>query len=54
MFLLLFYLVVLLFLSFSARRPRSLGGGYCKNLAWLAFRCLDWEIGLVHLHGYIP
>ena len=29
-------------------------GGYCKNPAWLAFRCLDWEIGLVHLHGYIP
>ena len=26
----------------------------CKNPAWLAFRCLDWEIGLVHLHGYIP
>ena len=26
---------------------------YCKNPAWLAFRCLDWEIGLVHLHGYI-
>ena len=29
-------------------------GVKCKNPAWLAFRCLDWEIGLVHHHGYIP
>ena len=34
-------------------RSQSNIAAICKNPAWLAFHCLDWEIGLVHLHGYI-